>query len=309
MLSLSKELDQLLLDLAWSLWTELGVAGVIRKHRKFLITLEELILLTVALAEIDPRLRDESLDWCSQYHHFVSISRLKSILKGFGSTLMEPFSVYSATLNSRTRAAWPLFLDSPPLNFIPSHKSCLRPLESPALLNIRARSLFGTGARADIVTFFLTHAKLDFSASDVAEIGYSKRNLAEILEEISLSGFFDKFLLRNQQRYRLIKHDHLAKVLGPIPDYAPSWRIILEIFLPVRDCIHRTENSSESTRVVEMRNLLMACQKNLKRLGLIPPSLQTNFHAYWHAFSEWLLEIVRQLAQGDFPNTSFLMAQ
>jgi hypothetical protein len=83
MLPLSRELDKLLLDLVWSLWTELGVAGIKRKHQKFLINLEELIILTVVLAEIDPRLRDESLDWCSQYHHFISTSRLKSIIKIF----------------------------------------------------------------------------------------------------------------------------------------------------------------------------------------------------------------------------------
>ena len=111
MLTLSKRLDSLLLDLAWSLWTELGVAGVKRSHQQFLITLEELILLTVSLAETDPRLRDESLDWCSQYHHFISVSRLKSIMKSFGSSLNEPFSSYSSTLNSQSGTAWPLFVD------------------------------------------------------------------------------------------------------------------------------------------------------------------------------------------------------
>jgi hypothetical protein len=303
---LSKELDQHLLDLTWSLWTELGVAGVRRKHQNFLIALEELILLTVSLAEVDPRLRDESLDWCSQYHHFLSISRLKSIIKHFENSLDEPFSNYSATLNSLSRSAWPLFLDSPPLKVILSHKSCLRPLESPALLNIRARSIFGTGARADLVTFFLTHTKSDFAVADLVEIGYSKRNLAEILEEFSLSGLFDKFLLRNQQRYRLAKNDQLVKVLGPIPEYAPSWRLILEVLLPLRDCIKRIQNSSESTKVVEIRNLLIALQKNLQRLSLAPPPFQINFHAYLNSFSEWLLNIVHKLAQGEFSNKSFL---
>lgn len=296
----SKELDQLLLDLAWSLWTELGVAGIKRKHKKFLITLEELIILTVALAEIDPRLRDESLDWCSKYHHFISVSRLKSIMKSF-SSLNEPFSIYSITLNSLSGSAWPVFQDSSPLRVTLSHKSCLLSLESPALLNIRARSIFGTGARADLLTFFLTHEKTDFAASDVAEIGYSKRNLAEILEEFCLGGLFEKFLLRNQQRYRLIKNDQLIEVLGPIPDYAPSWRTIFEILLALRDCISRTEKSSESTRVVEIHNILLAFQKHLNRLSLIPPSRQTSFHAYLNSFSQWLLEVVRKLAEGkDF---------
>ena len=269
-------------------------------------TLEELVLLTVYLAEIDPRLRDESLDWCIQYHHFISISRLKSIMKSFGNSLNKPFSNYASILNSHTRTAWPLFIDSPLLKFTPSQKSQLRSLESPALLNVRARSIFGTSSRADLVTFFLMHKKSDFSASDVAEIGYSKRNLAEVLEEFCLSGLFDKFLQRNQQRYQLIKYEELGKILDPIPKYAPSWQMTLEILLPLLDCIRKTENNSESTRVVEIRNFLISIQKKLKRLGLSPPPWQTNFQAYWNAFSKWILEIVRKLAHADFPENSFL---
>ena len=76
MQTLSQKIDQYLLDLTWSLWTELGVLGVKRHHQHCLIAPEELILLTALIAELDPRLRDESLDWCSQYHHLISISRL-----------------------------------------------------------------------------------------------------------------------------------------------------------------------------------------------------------------------------------------
>jgi hypothetical protein len=299
-MSLLKELDKCLLDLAWSLWTELGVAGVKRKHQKCLITLEELIVLTVAMAKIDPRLRDESLDWCTEYHHFISISRLKLIMKSFGSLIEKPFSSYAATLNAVANTHWPLFTDSPPLKFVPSRKSCLRPLESPALINIRSRSLFGTGARADLVTFFVTHAKGDFSAADMAEIGYSKRNLAEILEEFALTGLFEKFSLRNQQRYRLAKNDHLVKVLDPLPDYAPSWWTILEVLLSFRDCIRRTENNSESTKVVEIRNLLQTLERNLQKLNLKAPLLQTNFQAYLDSVYAWLLEIARKIAEGHF---------
>jgi hypothetical protein len=224
-------------------------------------------------------------------------------MKGFGNSLVEPFSSYAATLNAFARTTWPLYIDASPLKFVPSRKSCLRPLESPALLNIRARSIFGTGARADLVTFFLTHIKGDFSASDMTEIGYSKRNLAEILEELCLSGLFEKFALRNQQRYRLARNSHLIKALGPIPEYAPSWQLIFEILLLLRDCIKRTENSSESTRAVEIRNLLQTLKQNLQKLNLTPPPFQTNFHAYLNSVGAWLLEIARKFAQGDFSDT------
>lgn len=301
MLPLSKKVDKLLLDLAWSLWTELGVAGVIRRHQNVLITLEELIILTIALSDVDPRLRDESLDWCSQYHNLFSISRLKTLMKSFEGILSESFSIYSVTLNFLTRANWPVFRELPRLQVSLSHKSCLRPNESPALLNIRARSIFGAGARADLVTFFLTHnTKSDFAVSDLVEIGYTKRNLAEILEQFNLGGLFDRFMLRNQYRYSLAKNDNLLNCLKPIPKHAPSWQLILEVILPLRDCIKRVENSSESTQTVEIRNLLIYLQKNLQRLNFIPPPFQTNFHAYLNTFSGWLLETTSKVAQGHF---------
>jgi hypothetical protein len=306
MLSLSKKLDQLLLDLAWSLWTELGVAGVLQRHAQCLITLEELICLTAALGNIDPRLRDESLDWCSQYHHFVSISRLRSIAKGFGDSFHEPFATYCATLNSVAGTSWPLFQEMSPLKIILSHKSHLESSQSPALLTIRARYLFGTGARADVATFFLTQAKSDFSASDVTEIGYSKRNLAQILEEFCLSGLFEKFPIRNQQRYRLIKNGPLTQILGPLPNYAPSWRIIFEFLFSLRDCLHRNEKSADRTKVVEIHSLFVTLQKHLHRLHFTPPLWKDDFQTYLDASSQWIIETVGHLARCEFSNHSFL---
>lgn len=297
---LTKELDQHLLDLAWSLWTELGVQGHKRKHQHCLILLEELVLLTAILAEVDPRLRDESLDWCSQYHHFISISRLKSLIKEYDTPVLEAFSRYSSTLNALSRAHWPVFQDSVPLQIWLSRKSCLRPLESPALLNIRARSVFGTGARADLVTFFLIHANNEFSIADTVEIGYSKRNLAEILHELWLSGLVDQSSVRNQQRYRLLKREQLIKILSPVPKHTPPWRHILQIIVSIRDCLQRIEGSSESTQVVEIRNLLNALHDKLKKIKVIPPVFEGDISNYLNSFAQWLLTITSKLSQGNF---------
>src|SRR3989339_2166034 len=94
-----KQFDRHLLDLAWSLWTELGVAGTIRNHQNTLILLEELILFTSVVSEEDPRLRDEVIDWCVKFHHYISISRLKSLFGDFEELVKVPFSQFSSTLN------------------------------------------------------------------------------------------------------------------------------------------------------------------------------------------------------------------
>lgn len=286
---LIKQLDRNLLNLAWSLWTEVGVAGTKRNHQNALILMEELILLTSVLAEIDPRLRDESLDWCSQFYRFISISRLKSLMKDF-ENIEEPFSRYAASLNQISNANWPVFIEFPLLIIHSSRKSVLRPHASSALLNIRARSLFGTGARADLITFFLAHPHTDFSIAEATEIGYSKRNLAEVLDDLHFGDLFGKFMQGNQQRYRLNKNSALIEMLKPIPKHAPSWHLIFKILLSLRGCIQRTENYSESSKVVELRNCLKSHEQSLQKLGITPPLFQNNFSTYLTAFSEWILD-------------------
>lgn len=295
---LIKQLDKNLLNLAWSLWTELGVAGVKQYHQNTLILVEELVIFTTVLSEIDPRLRDESLDWCSKFYHYISISRLKSLMKDFEELVREPFSKYASSLNNICKANWPVFIDTTPLKINLSHKSILRPHTSSALLNIRARSIFGTGARADLVTFFLVHSNRDFSIAEVTETGYSKRNLAEVLDDLHLGNLFDKFMQGNQQRYRLSKNSPLFQMLKPIPECAPSWHLVFKVLLALRACILHTEHYSESTKVVELRNCLKKHEKSLQKLGLVPPLFQNNFPLYLDKFNQWILRWTDLLAKG-----------
>ena len=51
----SQSIRQHAADLAWSLWTELGVSGVVRRHSGIVIDLEPLLAATPALASDDPR--------------------------------------------------------------------------------------------------------------------------------------------------------------------------------------------------------------------------------------------------------------
>lgn len=297
-MKLSKHIDNNLLDLAWSLWTELGVAGVKQNHQGTHIWLEELVIFTSALAEIDPRLRNESLDWCSQFHKYISISRLKSLMNDFEPLAKEPFSKYALTLNSISKANWPVFTETWPAKINLSHKSVLRTPLSASLLNIRARSMFGTGARADVVTFFLLHPHIAFSIAQIAEIGYSKRNLAEILDEMHMGHLLDRTMQGNQQRYCLCKKSPLLQLFKPLPAKAPSWHLIFKVVLSLRMCIQRIENYSESSKAVELHTCLNRHEKSLQKIGLIPPSFQNNFSVYLENFNRWILEWTALLAKG-----------
>lgn len=294
-----KPLDQNLLNLAWSLWTELGVAGVKRHHQKVLILIEELIILTTVLSEVDPRLRDESLDWCFKYSRFISVSRLKSLAYNFSEHTKKHFSKYAATFNQFSNLNWPVFALASPLNINLSNKSVLRSQGSAALLNIRARSIFGTGSRADILTFFLVHPNIDFSIAQISEeTNYSKRNLAEMLDDLYLGNLFERFQQGNQKRYRLKENTPLFNTLSPIPAYKP-WHQIFKIVLDLRECLLLTEKLSESTKVIEILKCLKKHESSLQKLRLTLPIFNHDFFTYLEQFNSWILNWTDLLAKGE----------
>ena len=72
-------MDRLAHDLAWSLWAELGVEGVVRRHDWQAIDLEPLIIFTAKLGDTDHRLRASTIDWCITNSRFASAFRLRNL--------------------------------------------------------------------------------------------------------------------------------------------------------------------------------------------------------------------------------------
>jgi hypothetical protein len=297
-----KQLDANLAHLAWSLWTELGVAGLESKHQSHAVAPEELIILTAALSEFDPRLRDEALDWCSQYHRFISPIRLQILAKKYREYIAEPFSTFSSTINAVAdlQTKWVVLTKITPLKFRPSGKSVLRNFEALSMIHFRLRSFLGVSARADVLAFLLNAAREDFTASDLTETGFSKRRLAEILDDLAAAGIFSKSLVRNQLRYSFIRRDQFIKLLGGIPKKMIHWDRILAVLLPIRACLQDVEETPVGVRVIDMRNLLNTLTSQLLQLKLKPPPLQKDFEAYWSSVTKWILDFSLSLSRGEF---------
>lgn len=68
------------LDLAWSLWAELGVSSWHRRHTDWSVELEPLIIFTALVAQHDPRLLREAVDWCVKNDRFISLVQLRNIV-------------------------------------------------------------------------------------------------------------------------------------------------------------------------------------------------------------------------------------
>jgi len=296
---ISDQIDENLALFAWSLWTELGVAGLKRNHQDFAVTPEELIILTSALSQFDPRLRDEALDWCIQYHRFISPIRLQILAKKYKDFIATPFSIFSATYNTFAPTKWAVLKENNPLKLHPSGKSSLRNFETPSMIDFKLRSLFGVNVRADVLSFLLTEKRENYIASDLLETGYSKSRIAEILADLALGGLLIESQVRNQLHYSFIKRNQLAKLLGTIPKKMVRWDRILAVILPIRACIVATENSPISVRAIDMRNLLSNLSRELSQLKLTPPPMQKDLETYWTDVTEWFLEYTKSLAEGN----------
>jgi hypothetical protein len=293
---MKEEFDYYLAGIAWHSWRELGVAGNDRFYGNCLIQPEELIILTAIISKYDPRLRDEALDWCSRYHEYISVSRLRTFLKDMDSDDLHSFSQFAAALNSVSSAKWPGAEEGADFTLKVSGKSLLPTLESPSLLMLRLRSLFGPGAKADILTHFLTRNGMHFSASDLSEVGYSKRSLMTALDHLATSGILVVTYVRNKKNYELRKHKELQVMIGKLPKIAPPWTKILRAIRAIRAIIPEIQKSSKITRGVILRNCLIKIEPLLP--FFISPILynNTDFERDWKA----VLEIFKAFQQGNF---------
>ncbi|MBN9378912.1 MAG: hypothetical protein BGO14_03135 [Chlamydiales bacterium 38-26] len=290
------EFDHYLAGIAWNSWSELGVAGTDRFYENCLIQPEELIILTAIIAQHDPRLRDEALDWSSRYHQWISVSRLRTFLKDMDPDVMHSFSQFAAVLNSVSSAKWPSAEERSDFAIRISEKSLLPGLESPSLLMLRLRNLFGPGAKADMLTHFLTRNGMQFSASDLREVGYSKRSLITALDHLATSGILVVTNVRNKKNYELSKPKELQVIIGKLPKIAPPWIKILHAIIAIRAVIPEIQNSSKITKGVILRNCLIKIEPLLP--FFISPILRNHpdFERDWKS----VVEIFKAFQQGNF---------
>ena len=153
MTRLAQEIDGLALDLAWSLWSELGVDGIRRRHDWQAIDLEPLIIFTSYVGSSDSRLRANSIDWCIANAGFASAFRLRNLAEQAGPTMREAFGRYAATVKAHAKVPWPATGD--PLKIWTSEHSGSPDLRRPSLIQLRLRALVGVSARAEILKLML----------------------------------------------------------------------------------------------------------------------------------------------------------
>lgn len=212
------------LGLLWRQWTLLGIPGYEGHQRDEyrIVDPESLLLLTSALGRFDARLLDEVLNWLRQHGRFINIQRLKSLQQQHAFGNKRILSAMAATLLENSRLAkWraiemlseakageePLFQnpDGSPLPVFgmpdpffqrfgyfrgvqQSRRDASAPkVQSPDLLLIKLRALFGVNARAEIIAALLT-TRSTHPSGLARRTGYLPRSVQDILNEMAFSG-------------------------------------------------------------------------------------------------------------------------
>ncbi|MBI4259219.1 MAG: hypothetical protein HY658_01515 [Actinobacteria bacterium] len=294
----SERLQQHALDLAWSLWAELGVSGWQRRHTSHAVDPEPLILFTSYLGDADPRLRDESTDWCITYRRYVSAARLKNLLAQEGPDVREVFGEFAATVNSHSGLRWPAATE--PRRFKRTGRSEVPDFGRPSLIALRLRALFGVGARAEIVRAFVADPSEMLSAADLAgEAGYTKRNVAEALDALRMAGLLEVIPVRNQLQYRLARPAELRMLVGELPSSFPRWRSIFRILERLLETAGRGDKSSPRVRSVEAAKVLHDLEGDLRVAGAQWPYPDIGQPALWRRLEQWAVELAKAWALGS----------
>jgi hypothetical protein len=287
----SHPLTELALDLAWSHWTALGVRGVFAPPETA-VDPEALLPLTARLEESDPRLADEAIDWCVRYGaSFVSKTRLKGLLARFDAETQRRFEVFAATVNAHARTGWPT--NAVARRWKPSGKSLVTKLDHPSQALLRLRAAFGTTSRAEILLAMVTQRdpREWRPTSWFAALGYTRRSVARILDELALSGVAEVKRIENANAYRLRDVATLRRLVPPLPDADGAWHLRLPLLASALDLVARVEKKSTLLRAIEAHRWLDEHARTLSMLDATPPATLPP-ETFWDRFLAWLPDVV-----------------
>jgi hypothetical protein len=297
MASYSAELQESALGLAWSLWAELGVSGWQRHNADQAIDPESLIIFTAWLGDADPRLRDESLDWCIRFGRYVSGTRLKNFLAEESEDRRRSFGWYAATVAAHSALRWPGATD--PRRHRPTGRSRLEDIRAPSLITLRLRALFGVTARSEILRMFLANPGAAASAAElVPDVGYTKRNVADALEALRAGGLLEVAPWRNQLRYHLARAEDLVGLVGDVPASFPRWRFLLRVLARVLETARTVERVPRRARAVEIDKAVHGMAEDLRAAGLSSPRPRPGGDVEGE-FWPWALGLAHDLVPGS----------
>lgn len=267
------ELKNALLDLAWSQWTALGVAGHAKEYTANVIDVEALVLFTLFIGQHDQRLFDSMQDWLQKNGRFVNMQRLANLHKKNGCKNTNILSYLAANLATfENRLKWnkltksttditevkPLFKDIPsidkqakdtialqyglernPYKF--AGKQTAFNAQNTATLQLKLRGFFGVNSRAEVMLILLCN---DYCKNqDIAgSTGFSWRSIQDILFEMTYSGIVSATQSKKSRLYHLSNVEKWNSIFEISEDYQTKFPVWSDIFFSLEQLYETLEN-------------------------------------------------------------------
>lgn len=297
---MTKRLTKLVVDFGWSLWSELGVPGVIRHHSHVAIDPEPLLVFSPWLFRDDARLQAEIVRWCVADADRISASRLHGLLKTAPPDVTAAFTEMAATLRAHG-VTWTTTREAPATKTTPTKPLAL-PTTRPALIRLRLRALAGVGARADVLAELLGHEGRWLIASDLQHLGYSKRNVARVLAELADAGVVTSRADKNAVACKLQAPTLLAELLKGQRLAWPSWASVFA-FVDEVQRLRTVDGKSEAVRRVAGAKAATRFEAVSAALGLARPAIPAG--DAWSAVVAWAETQMSAVAEGS--STAFVL--
>jgi len=295
-------------EIMWSQWSALGAYLTAEPARRSVIDPEALLVATSAFGRHDARLFDEAMDWLIINDKIMKPWRLKRIARAFGAEVQRTLGAvleYVSEVKGKdlfpgvredardgldfvreeelfwseggryaTRKAkvnpvfqrWGLLRGAPRIR---GHSG--KPdLGNPANLMVRLRNYYGTGTRADVMTFLVT-TKGGNSNEIASRLKYNQKGVYDVLEEMSESGMIHKYGGARSTHY-WVEQSEMARSLGleeKLPAFLVWGDIYCAFFLVVSDYAeHEDEYEDDFLSAERIRNLTIEIVPLLRNAGV-----------------------------------------
>jgi hypothetical protein len=294
----SRRLEESLLTLAWSLWVELGVSGVVRNHEDCAIDLEPLLLFTASVANLDPRLRDESLDCSLSLAPYLSVARFKNLISGLNDVERAPLARYVATFNaaSPSTVRLPDLGGGKPWPLAARGKSNTSDFREASRIMLRLRAVLGVGARADVLGAMMSEPGSRWLTAELAQrVGFTKRQVASVLDDFSRAGLVTATQDGNRLRFSLRRRRELSSLFAPLPRRFPPWVPALALFARLQGLVVGASGRKDVALAVEAHTAIERAVAELSLAGVtVAPPADRN----WPGVLKWAESQAEKVASG-----------
>lgn len=284
---MSRSFLDAVVSFARSSWVELGVSGWDHRIFDLAIDLEPLMALTATIGGADPRLVEQADLWTATYPELVSRARLKRQIVILGGGRAPGTTGQPDLPGSRYRKR--LGGESPPgLS-----------LETPAGLQLRLRSAFGVGARAELLRIMLVgEPGVHFAASDLAPLaGYSKRNVEMALRGLERANLVSKTRKSSAFAWRIARREQLESLFGPLPRSSVSFASLVAVMTGLLP-LDEVADEPDQVRSAEARHAVEALRVPVDAGGIDLPDPAPRSDA-WSMILDWAREPAAGATRGE----------